>query len=325
MFGAVQSGYDPDAIDSGLYRFTLVDISLPADMERQIKIMFRTSVNIPQLYQTLVDGTPIPSRALLVAHMFHRLDIATNRQTLAPQTLTERFGKLINHPAPCPPDRERDITQFLSSRAPALFRPYGYQFANVSWMADTEDGVTEGTWGIRGRRGVDRTQGVAIGYRDLGLLLDKKCFTVIAEDTQQEEETFWPLRGGMICDSAGLGKTVSVILLSAWKGPRMPDSATGLFQGHGGTLIVCPSQVVAQFREEIRRIMPEAKVAVISNKRQHERHTYEMLMDCHFVIFSDNFILNQSHRKLINGYSAERADAYDARCMEMGFQRLLRI
>lgn len=142
------------------------------------------------------------------------------------------------------------------------------------------------------------------------------------QQNSDDEEVVHHFRGGMICDGAGLGKTVSVMLAAALRGPRL-DAATGssIFSGYGGTLIICPSQVVGQFQEEILRITPKARILILSTKRQHEKLTYRMLLESEYVICSDSFIVNQSHKRLLVPFNLNASDGYGAARKELGFQR----
>jgi SNF2 family DNA or RNA helicase len=287
-----------------------------------IRFRFATDLNVPQLRNWLEKGREIPDRLILRVHLHSKVLEAINAQTYtAPETVA-LFRAHVNHPAPCP-DR---IQQAISAMLPAgSVTPYPYQLANVNAMCNMEAAIDAGTWCIRGQLANSPQETVRFAG-DLGFDMVRRTFRPVpASDPSEsgsEATNTIPLRGGALFDDTGLGKSLSIALVACLRGPRTKPTADadGLFSTYGGTLIVCPSQVVSQFSQEIRRVKGDAKIVQLLAKRHHDRVTYRELVEADFVLVSDSFITNAACRRPTSEYSADRSDAIDCFRTELAFR-----
>ena len=101
-------------------------------------------------------------------------------------------------------------------------------------------------------------------------LAEKYQFAVDVE-LQQD----YPVRGGILCDQIGFGKTATTIALikaqlsqpeiprQEWAGV-WPDEKEGLFDASKTTLIFVPSHLLEQWAQEIKKFLPKNKLKIIS-------------------------------------------------------------
>lgn len=330
LFAAIHSSLPNEAFASGLYRFSMLQSDPVNETAGRLKLNFKTYVHLPTLRAYLTEGKQIPGRTALTSNIVGALTRAQHHQTYAGNDLVDRLRNLLIHPPTCPTAIQRGITDFLASQQSDLV-PYPYQLSNLAWMCSVEKEIDEGIWAAKGLARMDREDVVPL-YDDLGFSIEKKAFVKLdAENVEHRAgpataQIAYELRGGALFDDAGLGKTVTCMLLAAWRGPRLPRADPtkpwSIFSDFGGTLIICPSQVCAQFEREIKRVAPSASVALMANKRHHEKLTYKDLISADFVIVSDNFITNGSYRKPLLGYHAtDRGEAYDIVKTELDFRR----
>ncbi|KAJ1637516.1 SNF2 family N-terminal domain-containing protein [Pavlovales sp. CCMP2436] len=123
------------------------------------------------------------------------------------------------------------------------------------------------------------------------------------------------IRGGFLVDSIGTGKTLSAIAMCAMN----PAPADHHLDSDGrprrlpngrmvsrATLVICPAQVCVHWAEQIKTHLADAhvNVIIISSKREHERHTYEDIMEADFVIISYNFVGHSKFKCSTEGYGS---------------------
>lgn len=174
MFGAIQSGYDAEAIESGLYRIAFAQ--QPNGNSNKLTMIFRTYVNIPMLYRHLENGDTIPSRALLVTHLSKQLESTLNSLRFhGGHSVIDRFKTFVNHPMKSSPREKSAVMTLLKSNgAPLSFKPYDYQFDNVAHIVRVEQAVDDGDWSVKGRKLWNPVRPIHLGYKDMGFLCAEK-------------------------------------------------------------------------------------------------------------------------------------------------------
>ena len=146
-----------------------------------------------------------------------------------------------------------------------------------------------GSWGNNNRLALYPTLGV--DYEDLRF---QNSFSV---------------RGGILADEMGLGKTMSIISLIL-ASPREAN-AFGEFPRSTmkqekypcfvskATLVICPSQLVDQWKKEITT-HSSLTCCSVSTILQHKKLTYQSLMDHDVVLVSEKFLSsNKSYKSLV--------------------------
>ena len=104
-------------------------------------------------------------------------------------------------------------------------------------------------------------------------------------------------RGGYLADSMGLGKTISMLALIASNRINSVDKLITLNNGQkkivsNATIILCPSHLVKQWSNEIKRCMPKYNVLTILTKNSHNKLLFKDFISADIIIVSNQFILN---------------------------------
>ena len=108
--------------------------------------------------------------------------------------------------------------------------------------------------------------------------------------------------GGFMADEMGLGKTVSMIALLL-ANPRVKDAkakkylplgkSTALFESKA-TLVICPTQLVSQWENEIKS-KTDLKVITVGIVSSLKKLTYNDFIETDVVITSHNLLLNNKN------------------------------
>lgn len=105
--------------------------------------------------------------------------------------------------------------------------------------------------------------------------------------------------GGALIDEVGLGKTFQMIVLSLLNPAKninyIQNNQDRVFSK--ATLVICPNQLCGQWAREISKMINDkydVKIVQLFTKRQHNKYTYQDVLDADFVIVSFNFLDNKS-------------------------------
>lgn len=98
-------------------------------------------------------------------------------------------------------------------------------------------------------------------------------------------------KGGILADSMGLGKTLTMIGLTHYN--KLPPVITPDVLYSKATLVIVPSHLAKQWATEYTKAMPNnTKVLTILTKTQHLKATYKDFMEADMIIVSQQFLLN---------------------------------
>ena len=158
------------------------------------------------------------------------------------------------------PEAIGDFEEVLRDCDPRQNQPGTYRIdrAHASFIADTAEADGARTSDLRHalRRFADT--GAAEALPALGNL-----GTQLREYQQEGVEWLWRLAqnrlGGILADEMGLGKTVQALAFLRAN------------QGSTPALIVCPTSLLTNWRNEARRFVPELKVVTLAGASRHER------------------------------------------------------
>ena len=110
-------------------------------------------------------------------------------------------------------------------------------------------------------------------------------------------------RGGVLADEVGLGKTLTCIDLinrTATSTP-VPSRTFGLRYETNCSLVICPNQLVAQWRSEFEKHAPGLDVRAITTMREFMAATANTFLTAHVVIVSFQFLTGVALKKHEDG------------------------
>lgn len=105
-------------------------------------------------------------------------------------------------------------------------------------------------------------------------------------------------RGGILADDMGLGKTITTLALIS-SNPSI-NQAKLIFSEKDkywkicskATLILCPSHIIKQWENEVKKINPSLKVLTVLTKKDHEKLFFKDFIESDIIITSHQFIMN---------------------------------
>ena len=193
---------------------------------------------------------------------------------------------------------------------------FDYQLRGLSWMMETEKLA-------QFRLHTFRKLTPAPGFPALNFYFETgpfcEPFTDIANfravkdydyETNPNPSDSFMTRGGIFADEMGMGKTLTILALIVSQ-PRKKQNGSyvtvnrpaALFET-GATLVVCPSHIVQQWKEEIQNHVPSLSVLDITVMAQLKAITYEDILNTDVVIISHQLLNNRNYNKKIGKLSS---------------------
>ena len=165
--------------------------------------------------------------------------------------------------------------------------PFNYQIKNMQWMCNMEMKIDSGNMKLDTYVLPDTDY--YLHYIDaineyLLVDLDGKCISL----DSLERKTF-DIRGGLLADSIGLGKTFSMIGLIYER----------INKNNMPTLIVTPSRLCKQWEEEIIKSC-DLNTKIISSISQFRKLTLEKIKEYDIIIVSYRFFIGKKYLEYIN-------------------------
>lgn len=105
-------------------------------------------------------------------------------------------------------------------------------------------------------------------------------------------------KGGILADEMGLGKTITTLALITANPSVMTDkmsysSSDDYWKINSkATLILCPSHIANQWRDEAKKSNPSLKVLLILSKKDHEKLYFGDIINSDIIITSHQFLMN---------------------------------
>ncbi|KAF2185097.1 hypothetical protein K469DRAFT_665964 [Zopfia rhizophila CBS 207.26] len=131
---------------------------------------------------------------------------------------------------------------------------------------------------------------------------------LVVPDLSMTNDPHRILKGGILCEEMGLGKTVELIALMCLNKRKLPggevyDAYTGAkVKSCGSTLIITPPSILEQWKNEIHAHAPELKVLHYKGlppqtgyKKDHEAATVDNLMRHDVVLTTYNVLSREIH------------------------------
>ena len=160
---------------------------------------------------------------------------------------------------------------------------YEYQKNNVDWMIQHEFNIANNKSYDTYKLPIDN---YVYTIPDINIkLISNSEGKILNMDTQNMSIV---LKGGVLCDEVGLGKTFSMLSLVAEQlEPNNPP-----------TLIICPPRLCTQWIEEINNTY-DFKCKLIRDIRQFRKCSIEYYNEYDIIILSYNFILGKGYQTLV--------------------------
>ena len=195
-------------------------------------------------------------------------------------------------------DKSIDETIEISKQPKKLsVKLFEYQLKSLAWMKKIEDS------------------------NNTHLLDTKRCMTELINSPNEKfndiyfdmfESSLYSTKvhtfnslGGILADEMGLGKTITSISLIlekpyVYKPNNIDDSfnfETKIIKDYNylvtkATLILCPSHLTKQWSHEIEQANRNMKQILVLTKTNHEKYTYEDILNADVVIISFQFLFN---------------------------------
>ncbi|KAL9605075.1 MAG: hypothetical protein Q9219_000009 [cf. Caloplaca sp. 3 TL-2023] len=136
---------------------------------------------------------------------------------------------------------------------------YPFQQRVIAWLLEREKGHTD--------TGQTRPSQLPHGFIKTADANGKPCFVspFLGIMTSQEHllQTFSEIRGGILAEEMGLGKTVEIIALICLhrqKDMFLPEETMGSLSKCTATLIITPPSILKQWKSELQALAPKLKI-----------------------------------------------------------------
>ena len=194
--------------------------------------------------------------------------------------------------------------EFVPYDAPKGFKLslYDYQKRSLQWMSQVEHSTDQST------RAVTRAATSHIFRFDTlpDALLNASESRLEKKVTKVMEEVDYSCKGGVLADNPGYGKTIVTLALILSNPCReisqlgmTPIQKFSMFPSKA-TLIVCPSNLVNQWKDEILKCLPQSiKLYTVSGIKEHRDLSWTDVMFADIVLISVKFLSNQNYKSFL--------------------------
>lgn len=247
-------------------------------------------VNTDLLEQDVRQKKPIPEIAFLknlcryhVAYSDENLNVS-NTEFSELYSLSKKISNNINY-IETKANEACDYTNDKRIVDPkeVNIKLYEFQKSSVHWMIEKEKNPKKIQYNMHPETIMNNV------YFDMY----DQTFNLVED---REELTF---HGGALIDEVGLGKTIQILTMALKNPPKKTEyiSKIDSTKLHSrATLVLCPNQLCGQWVREIQgKINKKCNINVIKflTKRDHDKYTYQDILDADFVIVSYTFLDNK--------------------------------
>ena len=111
--------------------------------------------------------------------------------------------------------------------------------------------------------------------------------------------------GGILADVMGLGKTITTISLIKANTTKNPEYLNVKYDDDNRiltncSLIICPNHLSKQWESEAKKAYKGLKVIKFNTKRDHDKYTYNDIIDSDILIVTQQFLMNFKHYPCLN-------------------------
>jgi SNF2 family DNA or RNA helicase len=208
-----------------------------------------------------------------------------NMSILKLQKLPHEIGIILTNNSFCPTEPQTLTNNNFKKFGIKLF---DYQLKSIQRMSAIENGTII--------RKIPRT--FNLSFNDINVLWDPFYNRVVDEVKYCEISS----QGGILADSMGLGKTLTMIGLTYYNNTSLntlPIDNTIIHTN--ATLVIVPSHLSKQWINEYIKVMPKTmKIISILTKSHHTKITYADFKTADMIIVSQQFLLNFKNYIMIN-------------------------
>lgn len=143
------------------------------------------------------------------------------------------------------------------------------------------------------------------GFQITQTELDRKCITnkavaLVATDVEAVKSFYGTLKGGILAEEMGLGKTLEIIALICLnpKPLALPTNPSNKLKSSPATLIITPPTIIEQWKQELEGHAPSLKVFRydgISSYKKNEKEVMARLLESDVVLTTYNIIAKEVH------------------------------
>jgi SNF2 family DNA or RNA helicase len=180
--------------------------------------------------------------------------------------------------------------------------PFRYQAENIQWMSDQENKIDRGILVCSGPADHPDQTIFSIESIDDYLIYNQQTGKMV--DPRQSEPVSVEIRGGVLADDIGLGKTMSMIgLMMEKKAARLAKTAADPKKSlirlkPAPSLVLCPGRLCKQWEQEIA-LAGRLKSITVATIAQYRRLLKLNVRSFDVVIMSYNFLVNANYLKYI--------------------------
>jgi SNF2 family DNA or RNA helicase len=182
-----------------------------------------------------------------------------------------------------------ESNQILSQPELLQVKLFQYQLKTLHWMVNLEKKI------VQGNELKIETTFPAHHLLNISDDLNLNYDLINNELTQDNNLENINLKGGILADEMGLGKTItSVALIAANPLTQKLPIISPMNKNFNtkATLIICPSHLTKQWAKEIEKGAPALKRISILTKVNHERTSFQEIINTDVVIVSLQFLIN---------------------------------
>ena len=188
---------------------------------------------------------------------------------------------------------------------------FPFQRRAVRWLLEREGMCIDSTGKVTSAQ---NSRKLPIGFSEYTDALERPCIVnqalgLVSSDIDEVLTYFQSIKGGILCEEMGLGKTVELLALICLHRrsqiENVDDASPNNLRTSGATLIITPPTILEQWKQEIREHAPGLSVYHYEGIKSQAHRTADLLReltDCDIVLTTYNTIAREVH------YVAERPD-----------------
>ena len=204
-----------------------------------------------------------------------------------------------------------DTFDFPEAVIPAGFKLTlrDYQLRSISWMMSLEaiESLENNTI-LHNYTHTDEETFIKIKLGHSPYYVEFAGYRKVTESTETAKTEPLRLRGGILADDTGSGKTVTTLaLIHASPFTKDHEIQRSLrfknvldYIPSRATCIICPSNIQKQWMQEALKCNPKFKLVGLSSIYDHQKICLKDIMEADVVIMSYQFILNANYHSAIN-------------------------
>ncbi|KAJ3124400.1 DNA helicase rad5 [Nowakowskiella sp. JEL0407] len=194
-----------------------------------------------------------------------------------------------------------DVISCPQPESPFKLQLFEYQLRTLAWMQGVEDGEP------------------SLHYAPNIFPFDYDSYIELPNlegmNVEEMRERCPSVRGGILADKPGIGKTITTIALCHMRPAEdfeEVDDSAGLEPfttkiPSKATIIFAPDNICEQWESEVRKCLGDsANVFQIKGKLQYAKTCIKDIIEADFIIVSYNFLQNSSYRGMLQGVSTRR-------------------